>query len=282
MLAALLLAGLVVAPLSSAALFVPVERPSRTAGVWPATRRLLHTLAGTAALAAIVRLSLGQRWAYLAGAIQWYGDLLGLVFFLFLLVGAVNLATEGDQLFRKLTAFLVATVPVLVALGLVRAVALLRRGTGASWRDALGAFFVWQSTSLVVARASVQGTVRPPGRVPTHAEDQRDDDIMAGAAGGGASQLGGEPVGGARRARHRRGTDQARHAQRAAAGRAARLSGARARGGPVWADAHEPGPAAHRGPVSQLAGARPGQGCLDECGLFGVVHLRRADRRCRR
>jgi hypothetical protein len=44
---------------------------------------------------------------------------------------------------------------VLVLLGLVRAVALLRRGTGASWRDALGAFFIWQSTSLVVARASV-------------------------------------------------------------------------------------------------------------------------------
>jgi hypothetical protein len=103
------------------------------------------------------RMSLAQRWAYLAGGLQWYGDLLGLAFFVFLLVGAINLATGGDQLFRKLTAFLVATVPVLVALGLVRAVALLRRGTGASWRDAIGAFFVWQSTSLVVARASVQG-----------------------------------------------------------------------------------------------------------------------------
>jgi hypothetical protein len=103
------------------------------------------------------RLNLAQRWAYLGGAVQWYGDLLGLLFFLFLLAGAVNISTGGDQLFRKLTAFLVATVPVLVALGLVRAVALLRRGTGATWRDAIGAFFVWQSTSLVVARASVQG-----------------------------------------------------------------------------------------------------------------------------
>ena len=46
---------------------------------------------------------------------------------------------------------------MLVALGLVRAVAMVRRGTGASWREAIGAFFVWQSTSLVVARASVQG-----------------------------------------------------------------------------------------------------------------------------
>jgi cellulose synthase/poly-beta-1,6-N-acetylglucosamine synthase-like glycosyltransferase len=100
-------------------------------------------------------LSAGQRWAYLAGALQWYGDLLGLLFLIFLLAGAVNLATGGGQLFRKLTVFLVAVVPVLVALGLVRAVALLRRGTGASWRDAIGAFFIWQSTSLVVARASV-------------------------------------------------------------------------------------------------------------------------------
>ena len=103
------------------------------------------------------KLTLAQRWAYLSGAVQWYGDLLGLVFFAFLLAGAVNLATGGDQLFRKLTAFLLATVPVLVCLGLMRAVALLRRGTGARWRDAIGAFFVWQATSLVVARASVQG-----------------------------------------------------------------------------------------------------------------------------
>jgi cellulose synthase/poly-beta-1,6-N-acetylglucosamine synthase-like glycosyltransferase len=102
-------------------------------------------------------LTAGQRWAYLSGGLQWYGDLLGLIFFVFLLAGAVNLATGGGELFRKLTPFLLATVPVLVGLGLVRAVALLRRGTGANWRDALGAFFIWQSTSLVVARASVLG-----------------------------------------------------------------------------------------------------------------------------
>jgi cellulose synthase/poly-beta-1,6-N-acetylglucosamine synthase-like glycosyltransferase len=98
----------------------------------------------------------GQRWSYLSGALQWYGDLLGLVFFLFLLVGAANVAFGSGLLFRKLTGFLVAAVPALVLLGLVRAVALLRRGTGASWKDALGAFMIWQSTGLVVARASVQ------------------------------------------------------------------------------------------------------------------------------
>jgi glycosyltransferase involved in cell wall biosynthesis len=103
------------------------------------------------------RLSLAQRWTYFSGAVQWYGDLLGLAFFLLLLVGAANIAAGGGELFRKLTAFVVATVPVLVALGLLRAVALLRRATGASWRDAVGAFLIWQSTSLVVARASVLG-----------------------------------------------------------------------------------------------------------------------------
>jgi cellulose synthase/poly-beta-1,6-N-acetylglucosamine synthase-like glycosyltransferase len=100
-------------------------------------------------------LSVAQRWSYLSGALQWYGDLLGLLFLIFLLAGAFNLATGGGQLFRKLTIYLVAAVPVLVVLGLVRAIALLRRGTGATTRDALGAFFIWQSTSLVVARASV-------------------------------------------------------------------------------------------------------------------------------
>ena len=103
------------------------------------------------------RLTTGQRWSYLAGALQWYGDLLGLVFLMFLLAGAVNLAGGGGDLFRKLTIFLVAAVPVLFLLGLVRAIALLRRGTGASLRDAVGAFFIWQSTSLVVARASALG-----------------------------------------------------------------------------------------------------------------------------
>jgi len=102
-------------------------------------------------------MNMGQRWAYLAGAAQWYGDLLSLLFFIFLLAGAANLATGGGQLFRKLTVFLVSAIPVMVLLGLVRAISLLRRGTGASWRDALGAFFIWQSTSLVVARASVLG-----------------------------------------------------------------------------------------------------------------------------
>jgi cellulose synthase/poly-beta-1,6-N-acetylglucosamine synthase-like glycosyltransferase len=129
------------------------------------------------------RLSLGQRWAYLCGAIQWYGDLLAILFFAFLLVGAGNIIFSGGLLFRKLTGFLLAAIPLLVVLGLLRAVALLRRGTGASWQEAAGAFLIWQSTALTVALASVQALFAKQAaflRTPkTHEEPVWTDAIKA-------------------------------------------------------------------------------------------------------
>jgi hypothetical protein len=62
-------------------------------------------------------------------------------------------------------------------------VALLRRGTGASWHDALGAFMIWQSTSIVVARASVQGLFAKQAeflRTPKTAEDAHWWDAVRG------------------------------------------------------------------------------------------------------
>ena len=38
------------------------------------------------------RMSLAQRWAYLTGGLQWFGDLAGLFFTGFLLVGAADAA----------------------------------------------------------------------------------------------------------------------------------------------------------------------------------------------
>jgi len=132
------------------------------------------------------QMTLGQRWAYLSGALQWYGDLLALLFYVFLLVGAANVTFGGGLLLRKLTGFLLAAIPVLVLLGLVRAVALLRRGTGASWRDAFGAFMIWQSTALVVARASVQGLFAREAeflRTPKTAGEARWWDAIRGNVG---------------------------------------------------------------------------------------------------
>ena len=52
MLAALLLAGIVAAPLGSAGLFTPARRRARVTGAWAASRRLALALIGTAVLAA--------------------------------------------------------------------------------------------------------------------------------------------------------------------------------------------------------------------------------------
>ena len=54
MLAALLLAGIVAAPLGSAGLLLPGRRRSGRPGAWSTTRRLLLAVIGTAVLIALV------------------------------------------------------------------------------------------------------------------------------------------------------------------------------------------------------------------------------------
>src|SRR6266516_2892965 len=58
MLGAVLLAGIVAAPLSSAALFAPAHRRAKTTGAWPAIRRFVLALAGTAILGGAVAAAL--------------------------------------------------------------------------------------------------------------------------------------------------------------------------------------------------------------------------------
>jgi hypothetical protein len=52
MLEALVIAGIVAAPLGSAALFLPARLHARVTVTWPATRRLTLALVGTVVLAA--------------------------------------------------------------------------------------------------------------------------------------------------------------------------------------------------------------------------------------
>ena len=122
------------------------------------------------------RLTLPQRVTYLAGSLQWFGDLLGLAFFVLLLAGAFNLGFGSGVLFRRLSGFLLFIVPLYVVMGLFRAVALVRRSTRASWADAIGAFLIWQALSLTVVRASVRGLFAKEGeflRTPKTGEDLR-------------------------------------------------------------------------------------------------------------
>src|SRR5215475_7185912 len=54
MLEALVIAGLIAAPLGSVVLFLPARRHARVAGTWPAMRRLVLAVLGTVVLAALV------------------------------------------------------------------------------------------------------------------------------------------------------------------------------------------------------------------------------------
>ena len=54
MLAALLLAGIIGAPLGSAGLFLPAHRRARASGVWPAVRRFVLAIVATLVLSVVV------------------------------------------------------------------------------------------------------------------------------------------------------------------------------------------------------------------------------------
>ena len=86
------------------------------------------------------KLTRAQRWAYLSGGLQWYGDPLGLAFSAFLVIAIGDLGLGGGIVFRRLSGFLLAAIPALLLINMVRAVALLRRSTKARWVDAVGAF----------------------------------------------------------------------------------------------------------------------------------------------
>ena len=55
------------------------------------------------------RLSLRQRYDYLAGGVQWFGDLLALAFAGLLVVGALNVATGSGLVFRRMSGALLAS-----------------------------------------------------------------------------------------------------------------------------------------------------------------------------
>ena len=109
------------------------------------------------------RLTLGQRWAYLVGGLQWFGDLAAVVFTFFLLAGAVDAVTGEGLVIRRLSGLVLVAVVSLVVLGAVRSVALVRRSSGATWGEAAGAFGLWLGLGLTVAKASWLGLVSKQG-----------------------------------------------------------------------------------------------------------------------
>ena len=58
MLAALVLAGIIAAPLGTAALLARSAHPARSTGAWPSSRRLIFAILGTLVLGALVAVAM--------------------------------------------------------------------------------------------------------------------------------------------------------------------------------------------------------------------------------
>jgi len=102
-------------------------------------------------------LTLAQRWAYLVGGLQWFGDLASVFFTGFLFLGAISAAYGDGLVIRRLSGLLLLSVVVVMLLGAMRALALVRRTSGATWGEALGAWGLWIALGWTVARASARG-----------------------------------------------------------------------------------------------------------------------------
>jgi cellulose synthase/poly-beta-1,6-N-acetylglucosamine synthase-like glycosyltransferase len=109
------------------------------------------------------QLTAAQRWAYLVGGLQWFGDLASVLFTGFLLAGAAGLVLGHSLVVRQLSGLILLCLVALVVLGAVRSLALVRRTSGATWGEAFGAFGLWLALGWTVARASARGLTARQG-----------------------------------------------------------------------------------------------------------------------
>ena len=130
------------------------------------------------------RLTMAQRWAYLVGGLQWFGDLATMAFTAFLALGALDAVLGSGLVVRRLSGMLLLSTIALVVLGAVRSIALVRQaGGGVRWRTAAGAFGLWMALGLTVARASWLGLVSRQGtflRTPKVKGEPRAIDAVRG------------------------------------------------------------------------------------------------------
>jgi cellulose synthase/poly-beta-1,6-N-acetylglucosamine synthase-like glycosyltransferase len=107
-----------------------------------------------------LKLSTAQRLHYLVASVQWFGEVVTLIFTLLLLLTAAFLAVHHTLPVRQLVGAVVVVPPLFLFTGLLRVLWGLRSTTGCGWRDALRALGVWLALSWVVALACMRGLVR--------------------------------------------------------------------------------------------------------------------------
>ena len=108
-------------------------------------------------------LTAAQRYFYLAGGLQWFGDLLNLFFVAFLLLGAAVAISPLQVLIRPLIGPFLVVPAVFLLLGLWRFVWVLRHALGSSYRQALTAMGNYFGLGWSVALGVIEGLRQPEG-----------------------------------------------------------------------------------------------------------------------
>ncbi len=109
------------------------------------------------------QLSASQKYYYLAGGLQWFTDLLNLLFAFFLLLGAISSLLGQHFLIHPLSAPLLVVPAVFLLLNLWRFTWVLRYALKLHWSRAIRAMYSFFSLGWIVALADIQGLVKNKG-----------------------------------------------------------------------------------------------------------------------
>ncbi|MGA8426861.1 MAG: glycosyltransferase, partial [Candidatus Dormiibacterota bacterium] len=111
-----------------------------------------------------LRLTAAQRWHYLLGAVQWFGDLLLAAFTVLLVATAAATAAHHRLPVREITGAVLVIPLLFLIFGLLRAVWAMRRSSDLTWGDAVRALRVWFALSWTVALADIRGVLSAQAR----------------------------------------------------------------------------------------------------------------------
>src|SRR5262249_30685796 len=107
-----------------------------------------------------LRLSVGQRIHYLLGSVQWFGDLLTVVFTVLLLLTALVTVLNHRLPVREIIGPLALVPLVFLVTGVGRALWAIRTTSHCSMGDAVRCLRCWFALSWVVSLACLRGLVR--------------------------------------------------------------------------------------------------------------------------
>jgi cellulose synthase/poly-beta-1,6-N-acetylglucosamine synthase-like glycosyltransferase len=122
------------------------------------------------------RLTMGQRYYYLVGGLQWFTEVFNLLFAFFLVLGGIFSLVTGQFVVRPLTVPLLIMPAIFLLLHMWRFLWLLRHTLKLTWQTAFQAMYSFFSMGWVVTLACFQGLIRSEGvflRTPKSATESK-------------------------------------------------------------------------------------------------------------